>query len=354
MLYLVPDMYGPPGGIAHYCRLVGRAAMTSGHDVHAIALRDQPPPTMPSLTSYVACNGSRPRFVLRVTQAMLRHRFDMVIAGHINLAPIAHWVARLQRIPLVTFLYGIDAWMLLSPARLSALRASTQLIAISAYTADRSATYHHLDRSRIAVLHNCLSPDFVFPLARPTHPTSPTLLTVARMSLAEQYKGHDETLHAVARLIHEFPTLRYHIVGDGDGRPRLESLAQELGIAEVVRFHGSLSDADLIEQYRRADLFVMPSRFEGFGFVFLEAMAAALSVVAGNQDATVEVVEDGKTGLLVDPTSPDAITGAVRTLLADAQLRERMGRAGQDRVAERFNFSTFQQRLGSLLARAMS
>jgi phosphatidylinositol alpha-1,6-mannosyltransferase len=97
-------------------------------------------------------------------------------------------------------------------------------------------------------------------------------------------------------------------------------------------------------------VFVMPSRAEGFGFVFLEAMAHGLPVVAGNVDATSEVVVDGETGYLVDPTSVRALVTAISRLLGDRDLRLLMGSAGRARVRENFGYDRFRMRLSELLA----
>lgn len=170
------------------------------------------------------------------------------------------------------------------------------------------------------------------------------------MSLAEQYKGHDVVLRAMPELLRRFPDLRYDIVGDGDARPGLQALAHELGVAQAARFHGIVSEAELQGHYAQASLFIMPSRAEGFGFVFLEAMAQGLPVVAGNMDATPEVIADGETGLLVDPTSVDAIVAAVSRILQDNDMRTRMSEAARRHVASRFSYQSFRRQLIDELA----
>jgi phosphatidylinositol alpha-1,6-mannosyltransferase len=165
------------------------------------------------------------------------------------------------------------------------------------------------------------------------------------MSLAEQYKGHDMVIRAMPELLRRFPDLRYDIVGDGDARPGLQALTQELGVGDAVRFHGIVSEAELRQHYAQASLFIMPSRAEGFGFVFLEAMAHGLPVIGGNVDATPEVVVHGETGLLVNPTSVDDIVEATSRLLREDALRLRMGDAARRVVLARFSYASFQRRL---------
>jgi phosphatidylinositol alpha-1,6-mannosyltransferase len=176
------------------------------------------------------------------------------------------------------------------------------------------------------------------------------MLTVARLSQAEQYKGHDFVIRAMPTLLERFPKLVYHVVGDGDWRRDLDALAGQMRVERAVRFHGSVSEQELRRHYAQASVFVMPSRAEGFGFVFLEAMAHGLPVVAGNVDATSEVVVDGETGYLVDPTSVRALVTAISRLLGDRDLRLLMGSAGRARVRENFGYDRFRMRLSELLA----
>lgn len=390
ILYLVPDLFGPPGGIARYCRLVAQALGESGVAVHIVALMDQPhdaarlpqataavaPLNFAAGATYTPCGGSRTAFIRQAVRQTLRTRPGLILTGHVNLAPLGWALARLTRAPMVTFAYGIDAWAPLSRTRHLALQRSARVIAISRYTADRAMQINALDPARLRVLHNCLDPQFERSQAShspgnsseflPVPSSSPeflrvpsdqpfgnydlSLLTVARMSLAEQYKGHDVVLHAMPELLQRFPDLRYDIIGDGDARPGLQALAQQLGVAPAVHFHGVVSEAALRDHYAQASLFIMPSRAEGFGFVFLEAMAHGLPVIGGNMDATPEVVVHKETGLLADPTSPTQIADAIATLLADPLRRQIMGIAAQHRVEEHFSFSQFQQHLLAILA----
>lgn len=358
LLYLVPDLLAPPGGIARYCRLIAQALLESGVDLHVVALMDGPAGVAPAAErfpgmAYTPSAGSRPTFARQALCAALRTRPRLIVAGHVNLAPLGWALARLARAPQVTFIYGIDAWTPLSPVRRRSLQRSTRILAISRYTAVQAvqaAQANALDPSRLRVLHNCLDPQFELAPAQPRRNRPPSLLTVARISMAEQYKGHDVVIRAMPELLRRFPDLRYDIVGDGDARPGLESLAHQTGVANAVRFHGIVSETALKEHYAQASLFIMPSRAEGFGFVFLEAMAHGLPVIGGNMDATPEVIVDGETGLLIDPTSVAAVVAAVSRLLQDDDLRLRMGEAAQRHVASRFSYQRFRRQLIEELA----
>lgn len=326
LLFLVPDLFGQPGGIARYCRLVCQT-LAKEYDLHVVALADTrtatPSAEFPAI-KYQPCGGSRTLFIWQAIRAMLVHRPDILLNGHPHFSGLCSVLAGTGRVKLVSFIYGIDVWQLLSPLRRWGLQQSDQIIAISHFTAHKGIAVNHLPPHKIQILHNCFDPKWTIPASSQTERTGQRLLTVARISLAEQYKGHDYVLRTLPYLRPEFPEIHYDIVGDGDGRPALEAMAQELGVADMVTFHGFVSATQLQTHYQAADIFIMPSRAEGFGFVFLEAMAYGLPVIAGNQDASPEVIVEGETGCLVDPTDVDALTEALVNLLRDPRQRQQL------------------------------
>ncbi|MBI4507924.1 MAG: glycosyltransferase family 4 protein, partial [Chloroflexi bacterium] len=139
-------------------------------------------------------------------------------------------------------------------------------------------------------------------------------------------------------------------VGDGDDRPELERLAEESGVAQRVVFAGTKVGEELATYYRACDVFVMPSIKEGFGIVFLEAMAFGKPVVGGNHGGTPEAVQDGVTGFLVQYGDESALADRLSLLLRDAELRARMGEAGRRHVAAQYTFGHFSERLTGVLA----
>ena len=185
-------------------------------------------------------------------------------------------------------------------------------------------------------------------------PTSPpTLVTVAR--LRDAYKGHDVVLRALRQVRELIPGVHWNVVGDGPLRAPLETLAAELGVADLVTFHGAVDDAVRDRLLLDADVFVMPSRLpgaplagEGFGIVLLEAAAMSLPVVAGAAGGALDAVEDGVTGLLVDPEDPAAVADALIALLENPARARAMGRAGAER-AEGFAWPLITARVEALL-----
>jgi glycosyltransferase involved in cell wall biosynthesis len=225
-----------------------------------------------------------------------------------------------------------------------------EVASVSRLTARRMAAGYRFPDSKFRLLPNAVDPPGSVP-ARPTVGRPPRLLTVARLSLKDRYKGCDRVLHALPRVLAEVPGARYDIVGDGPLRPELEQLAERLGVRRAVRFLGYVDDDQLEAIYRQARLMVMPSTGEGFGIVFLEAWKHGLPVVAGNRDASREVVEDGVTGLCVDPESPEEIGQAVVRLLADPDYAARLGTQGYRTLLERYTHEKFRDNLREILRR---
>src|SRR6185295_16402186 len=171
------------------------------------------------------------------------------------------------------------------------------------------------------------------------------LLIAGRMASGERYKGHDQLLEALPNLLAEHPETRLVIAGDGDDRARLEAKAAALGIGGVVAFTGFVSEATLAELYRRCAAFAMPSRGEGFGLVYLEAMRAGKPVLAARGSAAEEIVHHGETGILVDPDDREELPAALAHLLAEPETARRMGEAGRERWQRDFGHERFRERL---------
>jgi phosphatidylinositol alpha-1,6-mannosyltransferase len=206
----------------------------------------------------------------------------------------------------------------------------------------------------------------ICPLAVPP-PWSPSAMTatdslaigpravviVARMAAGERYKGHDALLAAWPMVLARQPDAQLVIVGRGDDEARLRARAQEGGVGARVLFTGFVDEASLAAIYARAALFAMPSRGEGFGIAYLEAMARGLPCIGSVHDAAGEVIDDGVTGYLIDQSDTQALADRVSGLLGDDARRREMGEAGRRRLSERFTADRFARRLGDLVDAAL-
>lgn len=167
--------------------------------------------------------------------------------------------------------------------------------------------------------------------ADPGPPARPTVLAVARMYPRKRLK---DLLEAAARLRTRIPDVQVRIIGDGPESDALRHLHRRLGLGDTVVFLGAVPLKTLAVEYRRAHCFCLPTVQEGFGIVFLEAMAAGLAIVACQAAAVPEVVAHERTGLLVEPRQPDGLADAIETLLRDEARRREYGQAGMKRVEE--------------------
>ena len=168
----------------------------------------------------------------------------------------------------------------------------------------------------------------------------PWLLTVSRL---DSHKGIDTVIRALPAVRAAFPAVRYAVAGVGSRGPEFERLAAELGLEDAVKFLGFVADAELPAVYNAADLYVGASRrydllAEGFGIALVEASACGLAVVAGDSGGVADAVRDGETGILVDPNDPAAVAAGITRLLADADVRRRMGAAGRRAVETYYNW----------------
>jgi len=170
---------------------------------------------------------------------------------------------------------------------------------------------------------------------------APIMLTVARLV---PHKGQDVGIRALAMLSHDFPTLRYIMVGEGHDEHRLRALARDLGVSDKVGFVGAMRDDELPEAYATSTIYLGASRIdrdinvEGFGISFLEAGASGIPSVAGDSGGVRSAVRDGETGLVVPPTDVDAIADAIRSLLLNADRRKLMGVAARRAVETHYNW----------------
>ena len=188
--------------------------------------------------------------------------------------------------------------------------------------------------------------------------SGPVVLSVCTLVRGNEFKGVDTVIRALPKVLKAVPDLKYLVVGEGEIRGKLESLAGETGVAENVTFAGEIPDAELAELYRGCDVFVLPSRGqerrgvvggEGFGRVYVEAALAGKPVVGSRSGGASEAVLHGRTGFVVDPDSSDEVAEALLTILRDPQLAARMGSAGRAWSLDTFSEEALSRSLRELL-----
>jgi glycosyltransferase involved in cell wall biosynthesis len=292
-------------------------------------------------------------FASTLFRAAAFERPDLILTTHVNFTPVARSLRRTFKIPYVAVAHGIEVWEMPSARLRSALSGANCLLAVSEFTRQRMATVLAMDARRIGVLPDTFDPNAFLPAEKPrfllkrfrlTH-EQPVILTIGRLAGAERYKGYDQLLHALPAIRSRFPTVRYILGGRGPDRSRIEGLIRELDLGANVSLAGYVADHELNAFYNLCDVFSMPSKGEGFGIVFLEAMSCGKAVVAGNKDGSVDAVLGGRIGALVDPDDVQEIAATVTQLLAgthpNALLRNPA--AIRERVSEAYRYEHFVQ-----------
>jgi phosphatidylinositol alpha-1,6-mannosyltransferase len=300
---------------------------------------------------------SKSQFALAALRAAGR-KPSLVIALHPHLAPIV-WAmrARFRTFRSIVFAHGIEVWQPLGWPRGAALRRADFVIGPSADTVQHLVSDQRIPSERVQRLPWGLDPEFEARLAATCHASLPpgfpeharTILTVGRWDPAERYKGGDTLIAALPRILQSSPDTFLVLVGDGGDRPRLERLAHDLGVLKRTRFLHGLTQHEIFACYASCDIFALPSAGEGFGFVFLEAMAYGKPVIGGAHGGTLDVIEDGVTGWLVPHGDIEHLSRALESLLADPERAREMGARGRERVLRTFSFEQFQTKLTQIL-----
>jgi phosphatidylinositol alpha-1,6-mannosyltransferase len=353
---LTPNVLGQDG-VSSLSRQIARALP---RPAAVISLHD--PDGLPAGADDVEMHGAgggRGAFLAAAAAVSLRcSPATDIVCSHLHLAPAA--VLQAWRGARVTaMLCGVEAWVPLRKPEMWALERA-DLVAISRHTITRFKSANPAFASTdVAVCHPGL-PDLPGPPARPAAPglpgppgppdLSPPALIVARMSADERYKGHDELLDVWPALLARKPDARLVVAGDGTDRQRLELRAASLGLSHAVTFVGRVGDDELAALYAQCRFLVLPSRDEGFGLVFLEAMRAGKACVGAN-GAAAEIIRDRVTGLIVEPGTPDDLAAALFTLFDEPEACRRFGAAGRERFLSTFTDACFQARFAHVLER---
>jgi phosphatidylinositol alpha-1,6-mannosyltransferase len=290
--------------------------------------------------------GDRRRLALAFLAAHRKH--DLVMFMHIGVGRLAP-LRPLGKTSV--WLVGVEVRRKLRWHEKLAIRRANPLLSISTFSSD-AMVRHNPGLPPASTVHLCAEPDEIWSGSegRPTAASysaatrAPAVMIVARQSKLERYKGHDQLISAWPRVLSQVPGAELWIVGGGDDRHRLEArVDSKPELKKQVRFFGKVSHEKLLELYRTARVFAMPSTGEGFGLVFVEAMRHGMPCICSH-DSSAEIVEHGKTGLVVDQ-EPDAIADACIRLLTDFELANSMSAAGRVRQAEKFTYDAMNTRL---------
>ncbi len=332
------EIFSQEGGIQSYVKDVLNAFLGADehHRADVFLLRDAAGCENPfegnSRFTFHYCKGQsakqgRLNLAARLAVNLLRCRPERVICGHVNLAPLVKLLAQPLGLPYVVMTYGKEVWESVPGAQQKALQGARRVWTISRYSRERLCSANGIKPGKVEMLPCVVDGEQFTPgeksekwLAHYGLADAKVLMTVARLWSGDIYKGVDVTIRALPQILAQHPEVKYLVIGRGDDQPRLAQLAEELGVAQAVVFAGFVATEDLVAHYRLADAYVMPSQ-EGFGIVYLEAMACEKPVLAGDADGSADPLQDGRLGWPVPHRDSEAVALAILEMLAGGDQR---------------------------------
>ncbi|MEH2024491.1 glycosyltransferase family 4 protein [Nostoc sp.] len=298
-------------------------------------------------------------FATKIIILAILQRPAIVISTHVNYAIVCYILKFLTGTPYWVVAHGLEVWDIENNATKLALAKADKIISVSNYTRQRLLEDTNIDSEKIVLLPNTFDASQFKINPKPTYllkrynltDEQPVILTVTRMGRMAKYKGYDQILHALVKVRLHVPNVHFILAGKGDDIPRIKALVTNLNLQDCVTIAGFVSDEELCEHYNLCDVFALPSKGEGFGIVFLEALACGKPVLAGNQDGSIDPLAEGKLGCLVDPDNIEEIADNLIQILQGNCSNPVVYQAEylQERTIEAFDFSQFRASLAKLV-----
>jgi glycosyltransferase involved in cell wall biosynthesis len=365
MLFLTLKIFSATGGIEKVNRIAGKALyemekergranfkLYSMHDSN----EDNAANKYFSNNSFEGFNRHRSKFVYQSVRRGIKS--DVVILSHINLLLVGFFIKILSpKTKLILIVHGIEVWKILPTWKKYTLKKYDLILPVSKFTKDTMIRLNAFPEEQFKILNNCLDPFLPEPLEEEKDKNlldrygftnnHIILMTLTRLSAEEKYKGHDNVLYALQKLVISNNNIRYLLVGKYDAveKRRLDKLTAELGLAEFVVFAGFIPDAEIAAHYNLADIYIMPSKKEGFGIVFIEALYYGKPVIAGNKDGSVDALCNGEFGLLIDPDNLQEIQEAVQKMIANKSKYI----PDQNLIMRRFSYDSYKNNLKKII-----
>lgn len=352
-LLLAPEIFASEGGIPRIlqsylkalCDLAGpadavRLVSLNDRTVDAAALQRC---AGDRVEDWRMCGRNKAAFV-RATITLSRD-CDRLVCGHIRQLSVA-WAAK-KRNPLLRYYliaHGIEVWRPFTLTERLALRGAEKIICVSDYTRRQLLRYCPLPSGKVVVVPNGLDASFRIGPGLSHNEQNPVILVVTRLSATERYKGVDTLIAAMAQIVRAKPHAVLRIIGRGDDLPRLQQLAARHGVQDSVEFCGYVDDTRLGNELRACSLFALPSSEEGFGLVYVEAMAAGRPCLGARAGGVPDVITP-ETGILIEAGNVDDIARGCLAALARKWDEEIILNR-----ARHFSYPAFKDRLSAVLA----
>ncbi|MEO6454496.1 MAG: glycosyltransferase family 4 protein [Ginsengibacter sp.] len=362
LLFLTLKVFSETGGIEKVSRIAGKALYElcgeENINLRIYSLHDEPSDANDKyFPAKIFCGFNARRFPFVLKSIRNGIKSNIVLLSHINLLSIGYLIKKLSpKTKIILLAHGIEIWEPLLPPRRIMLLNCDRILAVSRFTKDIIDRNNLLKEGQCIVLNNCLDP-----FLQETNPGKPVsllnryglgnssiiLMTLSRIFSNERYKGYEKVIRALQQLIPEFPGLKYMIVGkyDAEEKKRLDDIITETGVEQKVIFTGFIPDDELADHYNLADVYIMPSKKEGFGISFIEAMFYGIPVIAGNSDGSADALFNGALGTLINPEDQEEITAAIKKIL----INKTSFTPDRNLLLQKFSYPTYKNNLEVIL-----
>ncbi len=363
-LFLTLTVFSSTGGIEKVCRIMGKAlyeeSIKNDSIVQICSMYDKQQDAFNNL--YFPTENFRGYGVnkLRFTKEMVREgsKVDVVILSHINLLLIGWLIKKIAPATKIILLaHGVEIWYPLNARKRKMLQQCDKILAVSNYTRNKIIKEHGLAEGKCVVLNNCLDPFLPLPSLHKKNEallgrygfkaSDKILMTLTRLSSKEKYKGYDTVIEAITNLKNKYPGIKYLIAGKYDNveKDLLDHLIQQAGLQNNVVLPGYIPDEEIEDHFALSDMYIMPSKGEGFGIVFIEAMYYGLPVIAGNIDGSQDALLNGALGQLVNPDDVKEIALAITNVLENRNAFIPC----RDLLMQHFSYEVYKSNLGKVI-----
>ena len=331
--------------------------MYSAYDTNA----DLMPQYLPA-ASFKGFNANRGAFVIKAIKEGIKS--DVIILTHINLAIVGFIIKKINpKCQVWLVAHGIEVWQPLSFWQTAFLNLSDKVLCVSNFTKQKMLGLHDCNPGKFVVLNNAIDPFMKLPLAfaKPERLISQynltknnlVIYTLTRLANSEQYKGHDQVIKVISKIKAKFPGIKYILSGQYDiaEENRIKTLISAACVENDVILTGFIDEKDIPDYFLLADIFILPSKKEGFGIVFIEALACGLPVICGNADGSIDAIRNGELGQAIDADNLDEIEVAISNMLATPRTADHRASL-QKKCLSYFNEDTYINNLQDLLMAA--
>ncbi|SDJ31003.1 Glycosyltransferase involved in cell wall bisynthesis [Pedobacter sp. ok626] len=336
ILFLTLETFSAAGGIQSMNRTLAYSlhelCKKNNWDINLYSLNDLSADVNPKYLPFFCFKGfNKNKAMFTLKSIMNGMNTDLVLLSHVNLSVIGHAIRLLNpgcKIWLVA--HGIEVWQPLKGWKKRIWDTADRFICVSQFTKSKVIDLHGAKPAQCVVLNNALDPFMKLPekFDKPEYllrryrlrPEDKVIFTLTRINSDEKFKGYDHVIAAIARIKQRVPSIKYILAGPCEPaeKKRIEQLVSDHGLSHNFILTGYIEEEELADHYLLADLFVLPSKKEGFGIVFIEAMAYGLPVICGNIDGSIDAVRNAEMGLSIDPDDLDALEMAILQKLSSS------------------------------------